>query len=393
MAGLGDSAKEVGVPMYGRMVHLPNGVNFQPYGKENQCIYSVSRAGLNNSLIASARKKPGIHFHFENDFVDWNSETKQLVVLNKITNTKESFQTDILIGADGAFSKVRHFLEAKANTITEVGQFPFGYKEADIPSGPEGSFLLEKNALHIWPQKSFMLIALPNTNGTFTCTLFLGLKGEASFEKLNSLDDWQFFVQQYFPDLGDLIPVISKQLFENPLSVLASSTSYPWSDGNSAFLIGDAAHAILPFYGQGMNAGFEDARILSELESNFAGDWSKIIPSFETSRKPNADAIRILAERNFVEMRDLVTDSHFLLKRKLEKHIIEWTNSKWISLYSLVTFSHVPYSEALTRGNEQDELLEQIIQHFSIIPESELENLKESILDFLFNLENAPIQN
>ena len=383
LAGLKDTALTIGVPMYGRIVHTSNGVNFHPYGKDNQCIYSVSRSGLNNSIIEESRKSAGIQFHFDHDFLDWIPETQKLIVHDKSSDTIQQFKTNILLGADGAFSGVRKVLERYSKINTNIQEFPFGYKEADVPASPNGDFLLEKNALHIWPQKSFMLIALPNTDGTFTCTLFLGLKGDVSFEKLKSLTDWESFVAKYFPDLAELAPSVAVQLAENPVSVLSSLTCYPWSYENTAFLIGDAAHAILPFYGQGMNAGFEDISILSELIDEHDGNWEQIIPTFEQSRKPNADAIRELAERNFIEMRDLVTDPEFLVKRALEHHIVEWTQGKWTPLYTMVTFSHLPYSEALNKGNLQDQLLEKIIRELSINSECDWEKLKVAVLSYL----------
>ncbi|MBY0427427.1 MAG: FAD-dependent monooxygenase, partial [Cytophagales bacterium] len=321
--------------------------------------------------------------HFNQEFVDWKEDLKELIVKDKQTQATITYPSDILIGADGSASLVRHSLEKNGHTQSNVQHFPFGYKEADIPAGKEGSFLMEKNALHIWPQKNFMLIALPNSNGTFTCTLFLAEEGPVSFQNLNSLTDYEYFVTTYFPDLKELIPTVAHQLFENPVSGLHSISCFPWSVSGTAVLIGDAAHAILPFYGQGMNAGFEDARILSELVGKFSGDWKKIIPQFEQERKPNADAIRVLAENNFIEMRDLVSDPHFLLKKKLERHLVEWTQGQWIPQYTMVTFSHLPYEEALKKGQYQDQVLENIIQAFSIQSNSDWTKLESPVLSYL----------
>jgi kynurenine 3-monooxygenase len=236
-----------------------------------------------------------------------------------------------------------------------------GYKELTIPAGKNGSFQLEKNSLHIWPRESFMLIALPNPDGSFTCTLFFPFDGNPSFNSLKTEKEIDEFFKGTFPDATALIPDLLEEFRKNPSSSLVTVKCFPWVR-NKTFLIGDAAHAIVPFYGQGMNAGFEDCKVLNELLDKHGDDWSKALPEFEMLRKPDADAIAQLALDNFVEMRDLVGDADFLLRKKIEAKIHQQFPGKWIPLYSMVTFHNdMRYSEALKIGKRQKEIMDKVM--------------------------------
>jgi kynurenine 3-monooxygenase len=244
-----------------------------------------------------------------------------------------------------------------------------GYKELSIPAGPNGEWQLEKNALHIWPRKSFMMIALPNLDGSFTCTLFLALKGEVSFEHLNTADDLDRFFDKYFSTAKALMPTLVEDFFHNPTSSLGTVKCYPWHYDGKMTLLGDAAHAIVPFYGQGMNCGFEDCTVLNELMEQYGTDWEKIFNIFTTERKPNADAIGDLAKRNFIEMRDLVADPEFILKNAIDKKMAEYFPKEWVPMYSMVTFSETPYAEAKRVGEAHDVVLERVVKQESNIKE------------------------
>ncbi len=237
-----------------------------------------------------------------------------------------------------------------------------GYKELHIPPAKEGGWLLEKNALHIWPRKSFMMIALPNMDGSFTCTLFLALRGDVSFEKLDSDTAVTGFFEQYFPDIIPLMPDILQRFNANPTSTLATVKCGPWSCKDKMTLLGDAAHAIVPFYGQGMNCGFEDCSEMSHLIDQHHGDWQTIFEEFTINRKPNSDAIADMAIRNFVEMRDLVADPEFILKNAIDKTIGKLFPEKWTPMYTMVSFTDTGYAEAKRQGEAHDKILDLIVQ-------------------------------
>ncbi len=273
--------------------------------------------------------------------------------------TQTSVSYELLAGADGAFSQVRQALEKKGSTQTEIDKLSHGYKEISFPAGPQHSFHMEKNALHIWPREQFMLIALPNTDGSFTGTLFLPFSGAHSFETIRTPKDLHTFFEQFFPDALALTDDLEKEYFSAEASFLATVHTSSWVYKN-LFVIGDAAHAIVPFYGQGMNAGFEDVRILDQLLGQYQDDWTKILPAFQNVRKVNADAIATLAMQNFIEMRDLVADEQFVLRKKIEAAIHQ-RYKNYLPLYSMVTFSDIPYSEALAKGKAYDLLMAEIL--------------------------------
>lgn len=369
--GLDDQMAEIALPMEGRMIHDEEGnTNFQPYGKKGQAIYSISRGLLNLALINATEPDLKVNYHFDLQCKKVDFEQNTIQFTNRITKETQTVQSDLIFGADGAFSAVRWNLQ-KTNRFNFSQQYlPHGYKELEIPANAGGTHQLAKNALHIWPRKSFMLIALPNLDGSFTCTLFLAFEGEVSFEQLQSDEQIQHFFEQYFKDTIPLIPNLIQDFKDNPTSSLITIKCNPWHK-NKTMLLGDASHAIVPFYGQGMNSGFEDCTILNELMEKHEDDWQLIPQAFSEARKTHADAIADLAMRNFTEMRDLVADDYFLLRKKIEKQFVEHFPEDYSPLYSMVTFSQKPYAEALQEGLRHDALFQHIFKEQDLLQKVE----------------------
>lgn len=360
---IAEEIKAIAIPMRGRMIHNVNGnLSFQPYGKEGQCIYSVSRGVLNEKLMNLAEAHPNITFFFNRKCLEVVLKDAVAKLENTVSHEITHAKGDLIIGADGAFSAVRTTLQKTDMFNYSQYYIDYGYKELSIPALPNQTWAMEKNALHIWPRKNFMLIALPNLNGSFTCTLFLNWKGEDSFENLKSPENVKAFFERYFPDVLPLMPKVTEEFFQNPISSLVSIRCYPWRYEDKIALIGDAAHAMVPFYGQGMNAGFEDCTILHQLMTTYANDWLKILEEYQKERKNNTEAMTDLAMQNFIEMRDLVGDPKFLLRKKIEAYIHEKYPTQWTPLYSMVTFSHLPYAEALKIGKKQDLIMQTIME-------------------------------
>lgn len=356
--GLAEVLKKNAIPMHGRMVHHQQ-VTFQPYGKEGQYINSVSRGGLNAVLMNEAEKN-GAEILFEHRCLHVDFNKTELTLQHYQSVKHKSF--DVIIGADGAFSAVRLAMQLTDRFEYKQSYIEHGYKELRIPASDTGNFQLEPNALHIWPRESFMLIALPNPDKSFTCTLFLPFEGPVSFEQLKTPASVQEFFQKYFPDALQLMPSLNEDFRDNPTGSLVTVYCYPWHR-NRTLLIGDAAHAIVPFYGQGMNAGFEDVRILNELLNKYDDNWAFVLPEFEKLRKPDADAIARLALDNFVEMRDLVADEDFQLRKKIEARLHELFPDRWIPLYTMVTFrDDLRYSYALEAGEKQQAILDEVMR-------------------------------
>ncbi|MCS6819637.1 MAG: NAD(P)/FAD-dependent oxidoreductase [Chitinophagales bacterium] len=358
--GLKEQVSSIALPMKGRMIHQHSGEkNFLPYGKEGQCIYSVSRGKLNEILITAAENL-GAHFRFKEVCMDVDFESTTLKVLHTDTGVSTSLSSDVVFAADGAYSELRYRMQRTYNFNLSITHEAHGYKELTIPPR-NGKHVMENDVLHIWPRERFMMIALPNPDGTFTCTLFAPLQGENSFESLPDAEAVQNYFHMHFPDAVPLMPGLTDEFFKNPTGSLVTVKCYPWKV-NNVCLIGDAAHAIVPFYGQGMNCGFEDVRILDELIDRYDSQWDLILGEFQKLRKPNADAIAELALYNFIEMRDLSGRPDFQLRMKIEKRIAEFFPDKFQTLYSMVTFNQTPYAEALRRGKKQSELLDKIMQ-------------------------------
>lgn len=360
-AGIREKIEKVAIPMPGRMMHSVAGEKtFQPYGREGQAIYSVSRGGLNLELLNIAASFPNVQFFFDHRCVEVDLENPVITFEDMKTNALKTVEAPLIFAADGAFSAVRYALQRTDRFNYTQFYLEHGYKELTIPPNADGSHRMQQNALHIWPRGNFMLIALPNADGSFTCTLFLPFEGGVSFEKIKTDADVSAFFQQYFPDAVPLMPTLIKDFWQNPTSSLVTVKCAPWQWQGRILLIGDAAHAIVPFYGQGMNAGFEDCTILAAMHDEMGGDWQRILPEFARRRKADGDAIAELAQRNFIEMRDLVADPKFLLRKKIAARLHE-QHPDFLPVYSMVTFSNTPYHIALREDDAQNDLFRQIL--------------------------------
>ena len=382
--GLADYMLREAVPMYGRMVHAPDGsTKFLPYsGRKGEYINSISRAGLNIALMNEAEKYAGVKFHFNQRCVGFDCARGTARIAFADCLDEISVGEDTLIATDGAGSAVRRAMMHDCLERFNYSQqfLEHGYKELHIPPGASGEFLTEKNALHIWARRSFMMIALPNFDASFTCTLFLAHEGENSFEQLRDEKSLLEFFQKNFPDAVPLMPALVEDFFKNPVGNLGTIKCFPWNVGGKSLLLGDAAHAVVPFYGQGMNCAFEDCRVLDSLiEKHGAGAWASIYEEYGALRKENTDAIADMAEENFYEMRDAVADPIFVRKRELETRL-EQTFPDYFSKYSMVTFREdLPYSVAKRKGNAQDKLLMEICAKIDDVSEIDLNEVIEKV--------------
>ncbi|HMZ46157.1 MAG TPA: NAD(P)/FAD-dependent oxidoreductase [Chitinophagaceae bacterium] len=382
--GLEDEIKKISIPMHGRYIHNADGSTaFQPYGKEGQFINSVSRATLNIKLMELAEQE-GVKIYFNHKCanINWNKNE-----INFDTENGNSITTnfDLLFGADGAYAATRLQHQVHHSKFDYQQYYiDCGYKELTIPPTKEGDFAMEVNALHIWPRKDYMLIGLPNLDKTFTCTLFFPFEGETSFSKLDTKEKVKSFFEKTFPDAIKLMPNYLDDFFENPTSSLVTVKCYPWIRDDKFTLIGDAAHAVVPFFGQGMNCGFEDCRILDELMEANENNWHNILEAFQQTRKPDADAIADLAIENFIEMRAKTADPKFLLQKKIEVRLHEKYPNQWIPAYAQVTFSpNIRYSDALKRGQIQEKIMQQIMQIPNIEAIWDSNEVEEKILSLI----------
>jgi kynurenine 3-monooxygenase len=359
MAGIKQDIEPIAIPMYGRSLHMPDGSSaYQQYGKNNEAIYSVSRGDLNKKLMNVAEEH-GVEIFFDHRSTGVNLSTNQISF--DVLGSEKKVQADLLFGADGAFSALRTSYGLADRVDTQQFYLAHGYKELTIPAGVNNSFLIEKEALHIWPRHNYMLIALPNIDGSFTCTLFFPFEGAPSFASLQTREDITAFLQSTFPDALALTPTMVDDFINNPTSSLITTRIFPWHFSDKNALIGDAAHAIVPFYGQGMNAGFEDCTVLSGLMDKHGEDWTTVLSEYEKMRKPNGDAVGELALMNFVEMRDKVADPIFLERKKIEKQLGMLYPTEFISVYEMVSFSHTPYDTVMKCIKAQDELLGKVM--------------------------------
>ncbi len=359
--GIGDAIREIAIPMDKRAIHTVQGdIAYQKYGMEGESIYSISRGELNRLMI-DLTEKEGVEFFFEKKIWDVKLSEGIIYIGDAERGPWEELKYDKIFGADGAFSKVRNRMQKQNRFDYQQHFLNIGYKELKIEANSLGKHLIDKNSFHIWPRGEFMLIALPNLEGSFTCTLFIPFEGKYSIESLQDEKDVTAFFEEFFPDTKDLIPNLSRDFFKNPTSSLVTTQCFPWTFEDKVALIGDAAHAIVPFYGQGMNAGFEDITQLYELIQEHGDDWLRIFKEYQQLRKPNADAIAELSYRNFIEMSTKTADPDFLLRKKIEAWFTARHPEKWLPLYDRVTFSHKPYREALEIGDHQKSIMDEVM--------------------------------
>lgn len=381
--GLGDAIREIAIPMEKRAIHLVGKeLAFQYYGSEGESIYSLSRGLLNRTMVSLAEAE-GVEFFFNSRVWDVNLAEATLHIGETERGAWEDLKYDKVFGADGAFSRVRHRMQRQSMFNYSQEFLNTGYKELNIPSNPDGTHKLDKNSLHIWPRDEFMLIALPNLDGSFTCTLFMPFEGENSFEALKDKEALEAFFAKHFPSTVDVIPKLVEDFFNNPTSTLVTMKCFPWTYEDKIALIGDACHAIVPFYGHGMNAGFEDITVLHQLMQEYGDDWATIFKEYQVSRKPNTDAIAELSYRNFMEMSSKTADAKFLLQKKIEKWFSEKYPEKWLPLYSRVTFSFRPYSEALAIGDRQKAIMDKVMAMDNIEGKWNSAEVEQKILGLL----------
>lgn len=361
--GVGDAVREISIPMYGRTMHSLDGeLSNQPYGKEGQAIYSVSRGGVNALMMDVAETQGNAEILYNHLCEDVDLEAGKVWFKKQGEEELIEDQADVIFACDGAFSAVRY------HGMQKVDRFNFsqdyiddGYRELLLPANDDGSYKLDKNALHIWPRGRFMLIALANEDGSFTCTLFMPFDGEEnSFNQLKTPQQVDAFFQKTFPDFYEMMPEVGESWGDHPLSSLALMRSYPWHHGKAA-LMGDAAHATVPFYGQGMNGGFEDCTVMWEIMQKHNENWKATFEEYSRVRKPDGDALQDLSMYNYHVMRDYVADPSFLLRKKIESKFSNLYPNKWLPLYSQVTFSEIRYSDAIANGKRQSKIMDEVM--------------------------------
>lgn len=381
--GIEDEVRKLGIPMDKRAIHPMEGeVYYQEYGKKGEAIYSISRGVLNKKMIDLA-EEAGARFIFNSKV--WDVELPEATIyLGEDENSPWTrVKYDHVFGADGAFSRVRHKMQRRSLFNYSQSFLESGYKELTIPANPDGTHKLDKHSLHIWPRGKFMLIALPNLDGSFTCTLFMPLEGKYSFENLTDEKIVGEFFSHYFADVRHEIENLKKDFFKNPTSTLVTIKCDPWTYWDKVALVGDAAHAIVPFYGQGMNAGFEDIMTLNNLMNVYEDDWELTFKAYQKLRKPDADAIAQLSLNNFMEMSSKTADPDFLLRKKIEKWFSERHPDKWVPLYTRVTFSTKPYAEALKEGERQKAIMDEVMKIDGIHEQWDSAAVEQKILSLL----------
>lgn len=358
LAGVMDEVRPLLIPMPGRMLHDLNGkLTFVPYGQRpEEVIYSVSRPGL-NCLMLDAAERAGVEVLFGRSAIGADFTRQRIIFRDEATQRTEERELHRVFGSDGAGSALRRAMVEQLNIPCTEQLLEHGYKELTLPALPDGEWCIDKNALHIWPRGGFMLIALPNIDGTFTMTLFLSMTGPESFETLTTPASIEAFFSRHFPEVPPLMPELAAEFLRHPTGIMGTVRSQQWSVADRLLLVGDAAHAITPFHGQGMNCCFEDCRELDEFMLR-SPDWSQAFREFETSRRPHTNAIADMALENYLEMRDTVRDPKFHLHKALSLELERRHPQRFVPRYAMVMFrDDIPYAVAYERGRIQHEIL------------------------------------
>ena len=386
-AGVEEAVKEIVVPVYARMMHDRDGkLNRVPYSIDNRAIHSVSRGELNRRLLTEAEKLPNVKLHFNHRCADVHLDNATCTFHNEVTGESAPVKADIVFGSDGAFSAVRQKMMQGRFTYSQE-YIEHDYKEVAFPANADGTPKMDPQCLHIWPRRYFMMMGLANQDGGFTGTLFMPnthTENAPGFDAVKTAVQVKSFFSEYFADALPIVPDIVEQYRRNPQSSLAIIRCNPWTINGKVALIGDAAHAIIPFYGEGMNAGYEDCKVLNDLLNEHGDDnWPAVLTAYGNARKPNGDAIADLSLRNFIEMRDLVADPKFLLRKKIEGHLQAKHPDQWLPLYSQVKFSDIQYKDAWREGLRHDRIMEEVLAMPGIEQKWESEEVERRVMELV----------
>ncbi|MBL7946988.1 MAG: FAD-dependent monooxygenase [Flavobacteriales bacterium] len=385
-AGVEQAVKAITVPVYARMMHDREGnLNRVPYSIDDKAIYSVSRGELNRRLLSEAEALPNVKLFFDHRCVDVDLQNATCH-FQREEGDHVVVEADVVFGSDGAFSAVRQKMMLGRFTYSQE-YIEHDYKEVAFPANADGTPKMDPHSLHIWPRRWFMMMGLANQDGGFTGTLFMPnthTDQAPGFDTVRTPEQVQAFFQEHFRDALPLVPDLVEQYLRNPQSTLAIIRCNPWQVNGKVALIGDAAHAIVPFYGEGMNAGNEDCKVLNDLLDQYGDDnWAEVLTRYAAKRKPNGDAIADLSMRNFVEMRDLVADPKFLLRKKIEGHLQAKHPDKWLPLYSQVKFSDIEYKDAWKEGLRHDRIMEEVLAMPGVEEKWESEEVERKALELL----------
>lgn len=377
--GLADEVLRFGIPMRGRMMHAKDGeLTFQPYGKDDsESINSISRAGLNRELVEAAARYSGVRVFFNQRCTGFDAVSGAVHLVHHPDHSESHVASRVLIAADGAYSAVRLQMQLLGQFDYRQDYLVYGYKELHIPPGAGGNFQMDKHALHIWPRRSFMMIALPNLDGSFTCTLFLPLEGPNSFAAMKTDDDIHRYFLEQFPDAVPRMPTLLEDYRKNPVGSLVTIRCHPWHVNGRAVLLGDAAHAVVPFLGQGMNAAFEDCTLLNQCLAEQGPNWEAAFRAYEARRKEHVDTLADLCLENFIEMRDKVGSRMFLAKKRVENTLHAIFPKHYLPLYTMISFTTIPYADARRRAARQNVILGSIALVFVILVAAFLLSLRQ----------------
>ena len=383
-AGVEKAVQRIVVPVYARMTHDRDGkLTRLPYSIDERAIHSVSRGELNKVLLTEAEKLPNVTLHFDHRCTGVDLDTATCSFHDEVEGDNIAVRADVVLGADGAPSAVRQEM-MKGRFNFSQSFIEHDYKEVAFPPNPDGTPQMDPNCLHIWPRRQFMMMGLANTDGGFTGTLFMPHEGEYSFGTIKDEQDLMRFFEAHFKDAIPMLPDLAEQYFRNPQSNLAIIRCAPWTHKDKVALVGDSAHAIVPFYGEGMNSGYEDCKVLNDLLNEHGDDdWGTVLDAYGKARKPNGDAIADLSLRNFVEMRDLVADPRFILRKKIEGRLQQRHPDKWLPLYSQVKFSDIPYVDAWNEGLRHDRIMEEVLAMPGVEERWDSEEVERKALELL----------
>ena len=383
-AGVEEAVQRIVVPVYARMTHDRDGkLTRLPYSIDERAIHSVSRGELNKVLLTEAEKLPNVTLHFDHRCTGVDLDTATCSFHDEVEGDNIAVRADVVLGADGAPSAVRQEM-MKGRFNFSQSFIEHDYKEIAFPPNADGTPRMDPNCLHIWPRRQFMMMGLANTDGGFTGTLFMPHEGEYSFGTIKDEQDLMRFFEAHFKDAIPMLPDLAEQYFRNPQSNLAIIRCAPWTHKDKVALVGDSAHAIVPFYGEGMNSGYEDCKVLNDLLNEHGDDdWGTVLDAYGKARKPNGDAIADLSLRNFVEMRDLVADPRFILRKKIEGRLQQRHPDKWLPLYSQVKFSDIPYVDAWNEGLRHDRIMEEVLAMPGIEERWDSEEVERKALELL----------